>query len=420
MMLRANSLRRAIFFLLLLAIPTQLGKHFWPTFAYVAGQRVDYLSPTLYVTDVLIFVLFILTVIKKELVCVKQNLALVSVIILYLSVGIFFSQSPLNGWYMFLKILEFVFFGWYVSRQKNLSPLIFWAFFLGIGMEGILGILQFFHQGSMQGIWYFFGERLYSALTPGIANATIHGQLVLRPYGTFPHPNVFAGYLVIALLFFFVWIWKVAEKWQKILSFIIFIFGSLVLFLTLSRVAIVVFIVLVFVYLLTKLHKQRIWILFGICILLFGILLSNPLLGGRFFDIRGYVESITIRDMLLMSSWWMFVAHPLLGVGLGNFLPSLPSYLPHNLLFGLLQPVHNIFLLILAETGIFGFIIFPFILYKAFLSAWDNKASYLSQFALLSFGAICFIGMTDHYFLTLQQGQLLLALVLGLCFSVLQ
>ena len=36
----------------LVTIPTQLGLHFWPEWSKVAGIRVDYLSPVLYLTDI--------------------------------------------------------------------------------------------------------------------------------------------------------------------------------------------------------------------------------------------------------------------------------------------------------------------------------------------------------------------------------
>ena len=49
-----NNLHRWLFYLLLLLIPTQLGYHFWPDFAFVNGIRVDYLAPTIYLTDLLI------------------------------------------------------------------------------------------------------------------------------------------------------------------------------------------------------------------------------------------------------------------------------------------------------------------------------------------------------------------------------
>src|SRR5258708_5260679 len=70
---------------------------------------------------------------------------------------------------------------------------------IGIIGESILAIAQFFNQGSLNGVLYFLGERTFTATTSGIANASVSGELILRPYGTFPHPNVLAGYLLISL-----------------------------------------------------------------------------------------------------------------------------------------------------------------------------------------------------------------------------
>src|SRR5438045_3032019 len=54
-----------VFFLLFLFfLPTQFGKHFWPTYTIVSGLRIDYLSPTIYASDIillafLVFYLFL-------------------------------------------------------------------------------------------------------------------------------------------------------------------------------------------------------------------------------------------------------------------------------------------------------------------------------------------------------------------------
>ena len=56
---RKINLSAIFFYLLILFLPTQLGKHFWPNFSYVYGVRIDYLSPTLYFTDILIIGLFL-------------------------------------------------------------------------------------------------------------------------------------------------------------------------------------------------------------------------------------------------------------------------------------------------------------------------------------------------------------------------
>lgn len=196
---KINKVTSVLLFLTFLVLPFQFGKHFWPTFAYVLGQRVDYLTPVIYLSDIFIFLLFILHATPFF----QHINKLFWLVLLFLSVSIFFSPSPLAGWYGLLKVVELVFFAWVVAQNKErLFAALFITFGLGIVIEGTLSVLEIMHQGSLNGLWYFLGERSFSASTPGIANATIHGQLFLRPYATFPHPNVLAGYLVLASLFF--------------------------------------------------------------------------------------------------------------------------------------------------------------------------------------------------------------------------
>ncbi|MEK7073923.1 MAG: hypothetical protein AAB960_01180, partial [Patescibacteria group bacterium] len=38
-------------------LPTQLGWHMWPTWAYILGRKVDYLSPTVFLTDIILVAL---------------------------------------------------------------------------------------------------------------------------------------------------------------------------------------------------------------------------------------------------------------------------------------------------------------------------------------------------------------------------
>lgn len=313
-----------------------------------------------------------------------------------------------------------MFLGWYVATQKkDIFPILFWTFFVGIVGEGLLAVLQVVHQGALQGIWYFLGERYFTAGTPGIANASIHGELILRPYATFPHPNVLAGYMGIALLFFLITALFPKKRVYRAVSIAAAVFGCIILVLTLSRVAIVTFFLLTGIILLLRFPKQKYVIILLYCVLPMGIFLFSSFLSGRFFDVQGYMEALGLRDALMQAAWRMILAHPLFGVGLGNFLPTLPSFLTGRILFGFLQPVHTIFLLVLAETGIIGLGLFIYVLAQALrisFQGWIKQKNMVSHFAFFALVAICLIGMTDHYFLTLQQGQLLFALVLGLCF----
>lgn len=432
----ASKLQTAFFFLILVAIPLQLGKHFWPNFAYVNGVRVDYLSPTIYISDVFVVILLISLFFNKHFKLGRVELLGILGTILYLSLGIYFSSFPLNGWYSLLKFIELTFFAYFVGKEiTDKKTLLFFAFCLGIIIEGALSLTQIVRQASVGGFWYFLGERTFSSSTPGIANASIQGQLFLRPYATFPHPNVLAGYLVIALLFLLTWIFATKNTSQKLISIILLIFGSGILLLTLSRVAIVVFVILATVVIFKNIKSTIKKIILAGAYVMLVIILAGTLIAGRFLDLSSYRETIFLRDVLIQASLQMFLSHPFFGVGLGNFLPLLPRFISLGIIFSFLQPVHNIFLLVLTETGVIGLSIFLWILYLAYSNVLKNLDYYSSrktkpnrevfdsqtvglyQFALLSFIAICAIGLTDHYFLTLQQGQLLFALVLGVCFS---
>ncbi len=60
-------------------------------------------------------------------------------------------------------------------------------------LQAILGIAQVAIGNSA------LGESMISAQTAGVAKIMIAGEPLLRAYGTFPHSNVLAGYLVVAL-----------------------------------------------------------------------------------------------------------------------------------------------------------------------------------------------------------------------------
>lgn len=341
------------------------------------------------------------------------------VLVIFLAIGIWFSKNTIAGGYGLLKFLEFLFLGFYVATNFKKFGLrnIVLLFSVGIILESLLAIAQYFQQASLGSIFYFFGERTFSLTTPGIANASLNGFLILRPYGTFSHPNVLAGYLVIAMTL-------IIFNFKKPIFMAALIIGTLALFLTLSRVAILLWLIVFGSWLIArgikkiKLQASTFYVLFSIfSLLLVGFIFANSAFRYRFTNINLSDEAIVQRESLINSSISMTKEHPIFGAGLNNFLVNLPSYQTSRTPLFYLQPVHNIFILVAAETGIIGlafFLWFIIVTYKRVL----NKNQFLihnSLFIVLS--SILILGMFDHYFLTLQQGQILLALVFGLCWS---
>jgi O-antigen ligase len=119
-------------------------------------------------------------------------------------------------------------------------------------------------------------------------------------------------------------------------------------------------------------------------------------------------ESFFQRLELAKNALQLIKQNPLIGVGLNNFIVNLPKFQKGQILW--LQPVHNIYLLVAAETGIIGLLIFFWFLFLTFKKLLNSYIATL----LYCYIAILLLGLFDHYWLTLQQTQLLFAIILGL------
>src|SRR5258708_7302172 len=339
-------LQNKLFTVFILLLPVQLGLHFWPDWALVSGIRVDYLAPAIYLTDLVVIGLLIVSF--KDL----KKINLFSLI----AVGIF---ALLN---------------------------IYFPLSIAVIYSDTIAIAQFFLGRTIGGIFYLLGERSFGINTPGIALVNIMGKWFLRPYGTFGHPNALAGFLGVSLIFLY---YSKKNTIQKIAI----VLGAITLLLTFSQNA---WLSLILAIMLFKFRK----IVFSLVIFL-SILF--PIVSKIILAKFNFGQSIAQRLELAYLAGMVFSKVALIGVGAGNFVTALPKLIYANNFNWLLQPVHNIFLLILTETGIIGLLLFFYLLTKTIRETSP---------ALLF---ILFTGLLDHYWLTQQQNLLLLGVVIGLC-----
>lgn len=365
------AIHKRLFFLLLACIPIQLGYHFWPSWTLVLGRRIDYLSPTAYLTDIIIFLILCFWIIEKK------KIVFPWVICLFIAVNIFFSLSKPVAIYAWVKVIEYLFLGIYIIATKPDDKKILYFLSIGVFYSSIIGIVQFFLQRSIGGPFWYFGERTFDATTTGIAK--LSNPLVLRAYSLFPHPNVFGGYLAILLPLIF-------NEAKKKFYLFTFILGLVALIVSFSRSAWIICI-------LAMLYRMRFRRSFLLCLLLAGLLF--------FYFALTADESIMRRLSLQDAAFAVWKSSPLFGVGLGNFLVALPHFYSHRDIF-FLQPVHNIYLLLLSEIGVIGFIGSLYLVMKRI------------SIPLIS---ILLLGFFDHYFLTLQQGQIFTTLVIAMIYS---
>ena len=405
-------LHQKFFWLFIFLLPLQLGRHFWPASSFVLGLKVDYLSPTLFLTDLLVLAILFFWLGEKFL---KKQFSpfrsfktywWVVAIFVFLLANAFLAQNQGAAFYQFIKILELSLLAFYVAQNHDCLSRIALPLSLAVFYSSLITIAQFFKQASLNGFFWFLGERTFNLATPGIAKAIINGQLILRPYGTFPHPNVLAGFLWVGLIL------TIPYLFQKNR----FLFTSYLLVVILAigfsfsrSVWLLGLISSLFFLGKSKIPKKLFWLAGGFWLIL--LILAFYLL--PHFSTN---EAFSQRMQLMKAALLMIKVSPLSGVGLNNFIVRLPEFWPVTGFTYWLQPVHNLYLLLLSETGAVGFLIFLWLLILVFKRLL--KSSLMANFPLLmALMAILLLGLTDHYWLTLQPGQLLLALVLGLAWS---
>lgn len=388
-----NAAGAVLFFLFAFLLPSQLGRHFFAPFSYVDGIRIDYLAPTLFLTDIL--AVFLIAMYRKEVLHLIRQKAVIICLGLLLLSGVFSLSFPLFA-YRFLKVLEFlgVFAalraGWKRHRRAIADGLA-----LGTVVQLPLVIFQMATRHSLQGVWYFLGERYMSLSTPGIAKATLNGTEILRPYGSFSHPNSLAGFFLLVYLFFLV----NPEIRNPLFKYPVMAASTFLIFFSFSKNAILAYLLLTGLYFLWQKASCRICTLARLAVPLF--------LAAIFLQAGSDPLSLEKRATLMGQSLALIARRPLTGTGLGSYLLASSSF-PGKYPYFFLQPVHNIYLLWAAETGLPAAGIIFFFLGKTLARLRKNKAALILALAVL------FTGLADHYWLTLQQNWLLAAAIFGI------
>lgn len=391
-----SNLEPFLFFAAILFLPTQLGRHFWPEFSYIYSLRVDYLSPTIYFWDLLNISLLVCWVAGVP----KINKTAVLVFLFFLMStlpSLFGAENFFGGFVRLWQYLMAGLFGVYIaSRGKDFKKVLTTPLLLAFLYVGLLAVWEFLRGGSV-GFW-ILGERNFSLSSPGVASFNFLGQVFLRPYSTFSHPNVLAGFLV-SLLPFLIYLNQGSRGLLFQLTFLTTLLSVLFSF---SRAALVVlFLEIVF------LRRVK-------ALALVIVLFATPLLFVRFNSIFNFdYLSITRRVDLGYSAAQLFWIEPLAGVGLNNFIGESAKL---DLVTGssrFLQPVHNIYLLVLSETGVLGMIGFLILTGFSF-GAVTKKGGGFSKAVFLGWVSVLWLGFFDHYLLTLVQGQRVFFLIWGL------
>ncbi len=299
-------------------------------------------------------------------------------------------------------------------------------------VQSLIGIGQFIRQAGL-GLGRL-GEPLIGPNIGGAAKIIAEGGKVLRAYGTLPHPNVLAAFLVVGLLaalYLFVSIDRTSSSYRPIrtnravrrdLLLILGIFiVCLGLVLSFSRAAWLVGALSVSIFL--------VWALFQLEYRRRATEISVVLLSTGLIFLFAFQSFIFPRAQISPSEPAVtqrigyndiaanLIKNNFLGVGIGNqVLYSVKNKVYQN--FGMdkvwqWQPIHNIYLLMASEIGALGLLAFLLFVGKLLTSRANLVYSNQSLVSALLCSLLA-LGLFDHFLWTIQPGRLMLWLTIGL------
>ncbi|TDT50821.1 O-antigen ligase family protein [Fonticella tunisiensis] len=238
-----------------------------------------------------------------------------------------------------IRFLEYVimFFMLLLIADLRLIKNSFYAFYAAMIAAAIIGVLQFIFNGSS----YFDTSMPFG-----------RGRI----YSTFVNPNYWGAAINLVIFYPMLHMLEYRGKDRAIdaLVFLIFMFNLVFSF---TRGSWLGFMTGIFVIGVIRYRKT----LYAIPVMIVGALLV-PSIRNRFLSIFT-MKSVTSlqRVKLWTTGWIMFKEHFWLGVGNGNYGQNYPKYIerfPELFVSKELFSVHNSYLKVLAELGIFGGIFF--------------------------------------------------------------
>jgi O-antigen ligase len=386
---------------------------------FVEGIYVNYLVPTISILDLGILIALVSVVVERgfsfylDLFKDLRN-GLVILLLFLLVQNLFLSDfnSLLFSLRLFSLILLF-FSMLQITKEERLNKTVKEKILISgivilltnVLLQGTLGVIQF-KRGSSLGI-DFLGESEIVSGMMGSSFVELSGQLFLRAYGTFPHPNVLGGFLLLGI-FFGIFLYQR----RRLIGSLLIGVSFLAMVFTFSRIHILLSMVVILVFLSKQiLFKKK---------SLLSISFSPLLLVERFQNLfnsgdRGWSERLD----LVKASFRVIKENWLIGIGGGNFVKGMEGFVPRTSRGILLtQPVHNIFLLYLSEFGILGFFLIFYALFYTIINIKNIKK--ISLYGILIILVIMVIGLFDHYLFSLPQGMVILTSFLFLLVYSLQ
>jgi hypothetical protein len=410
-----------LFFLSVFFLPWQTQAVF--ATARIAAEPSPYGVAGIYVVEAMIIFAFVLR--GREfftLPTMRSNRAL----LIFLAAAFFslgFSQVEWVGWFHLFHVVTAVLLYLLLTDNRTDMRRVVTLFLLGLLVPVCVGWYQVLSGSSPEST--LLGVSAKDAATQGIAVVETAEHRLLRAYGTFPHPNIFGGYVAAGIVAL-AWLSCYARNRQQLVGF----FGFAVLIgatfvVTFSRsswLGLCLAFLVLFVLMLWQRRPppRRVMALMSVCAV--SVLSTLAVFHTEVFSRFDPTQRIEIISMQERASQYqsygdVFLSSPIIGVGPAAYTFVLEHLDPGHPAWSY-QPIHNVYLLLLAELGLVGIIVLGFglLAMNPFTKRSIKKNGNLFASALAVF--LFTIGLFDHYLWTLWPGLALVALCLGFIVSL--
>lgn len=454
MMFNLNKTQGFLFYLLVFLLPWQT--RWIIRDPLISGGVWEYGRVSLYAWDIVLVILLLISLpkiwlkiknLKGDFEILKNPFFIYFLLLLFTLTSISWAQDKLLAAVWVGRILEggLIWFLWKTLQPKLNNVLL--SLSLAGTAQALWAIGQFITQATFASKW--LGVAVHPIMQYGTSVVLTDAGRWLRAYGGQVHPNVLGGLLVITCL---ATACLVIKNYKfKILSFklnysclllLLYIIQVVGLFFTFSRGAWLALLVSLIAWLISSGRKnirprtinirgkpdqnlpngelglvneksyfaQQLLPILGYTFLVFvtlGVILWQPTMGRILGGSRLEVKSVEERVTSVSDSRLVMANHWLSGVSIGNYTYALQQLVPHQPA-NYYQPVHNVFLLILAELGIVGLMLILWLI---------KRMAFSSQFIVydsLFLIPLLITSLFDHYWWTIPSMFLLWWLVLNI------
>jgi O-antigen ligase len=385
----------------------------------------EYGTSSFYATEVILFFVLLALVlrgvfyIKKEKpkFSVKRVFGIAGAVFLLLAwsgFSVFWSIDNSLAFEKFIILIEasavfLIIYSGAIDLRKIVLAVIFSGF-----AQALFAIAQFALQWIPEST--YIGMSSQDASELGVSVVETDLRRWLRAYGTFPHPNILAGWLVLSLLLLISDLKRASQRFLDVFRYpilIILLFGLLATF---SRSAWIGFLIF-FIMFLFSLFISRAWLegvkiffVVSAVIAVFFITFQEPMatrlgIGGRLEQ-----KSNSERMLSISQSAQIIKARPFTGFGIGNYGLAVHQKIDDSQKAWYYQPVHNIPLLIWSEIGFIGAVIVLLILLFVVISFIRPRFNFLGIALFVPLIVIC---LFDHYIWSLYPGMMIGAVWVG-------